>query len=216
MTTRQFSSLYGGVVSFAGQSGNVAPASTWANRPSASGNAMRIIFITDIGDGHGSFWISDGTYWYPWNGYVTLASSAVAVSGAGDTNENTLSSTTIPANMLALNGLIKVTFNVQNNNSGGTKTWRVRYTTASGNVYFLAQNTTVVAGTFVCEIQYRNSSTSNIGGSGSTNVSFGAHGAPLTASTDNTIDNTVVITGQKSSGADTITLDTYRVEVITP
>lgn len=48
----------------------------WADRPAAASYIGRVIRVTDVGPEAGSLFISDGTYWVPLNGIVTLAAEA--------------------------------------------------------------------------------------------------------------------------------------------
>lgn len=48
----------------------------WADRPAAASYIGRVIRVTDVGPAAGSLFISDGTYWVPLNGHVTLAAEA--------------------------------------------------------------------------------------------------------------------------------------------
>lgn len=48
----------------------------WAARPAAAAYSGQIIRITDVGPSAGSLFISDGTYWGPLNGHLTLFSGA--------------------------------------------------------------------------------------------------------------------------------------------
>lgn len=80
----------------------------WADRPSASSNAGRVIRITDVGVSvGGSHWISDGTYWRPVNGYIVLQQQAgsiatplAAVTGVTTSMLVPSKSLVIPAGML--------------------------------------------------------------------------------------------------------------------
>lgn len=139
-----------------------------------------------------------------------LARSAVAASGAADTNENTLATITIPANMMGASGIVKVTTWWAYTNSANNKTLRIKYNgTAAAS---LVATTTVQA-----EV------TAYIVNRGATNSQFvrgeskTAAAIATTAGTDaedTTADSTILITGQKASGGETLTLEGYVVEVI--
>ena len=49
----------------------------WANRPEASSAKGEVFYFSDIGP-NGSYWISNGEFWSPMNGEVTLFSSGVS------------------------------------------------------------------------------------------------------------------------------------------
>lgn len=152
-------------------------------------------------------------------GFATvLAQSFVAASGAADTNENALATITVPANTLGANGGVRVhTFWTFTNNANN-KIIRVRFGGAAGTAYIgsvLASRSSAMA---VTVINNRNATNSQAGNSLGTDSSGGAlsGGAIVTSSVDTTASTTIVISGQKATGTDTLTLEGYLVEVIKP
>ena len=58
---------------------NVYTTSTNALLPTAASASGLTYRVTDIGGTNGSLWRSNGTYWYPANGYVVLLKSAIPI-----------------------------------------------------------------------------------------------------------------------------------------
>jgi hypothetical protein len=147
-------------------------------------------------------------------GSVVLAQSGVAVSGAADTNENALATITIPANSLGINGSIRVWHLWTVTNSANNKTMRVRFSGASGTIYNQIVLTTSAINHQLTVITNRGATNSQVG-SASLSSSFGASAsANVTSAVDTTADTTIVITGQKASAGETITLERYMVEIV--
>jgi hypothetical protein len=65
---------------------------------------------------------------------IILGASAVAVSGAADTNENILATITIPAGAMGLNGILRVYADYTVTNNANAKTLRVRLSGIGGTV----------------------------------------------------------------------------------
>lgn len=146
-----------------------------------------------------------------------LASSFVAVSGAGDTVENTLATITVPANALGANGILRIQTIWTYTNSANNKILRVRYSGASGTVFKTQTATTTVAAYNETIIANRGLTNSQVGPFSSIQAALGtATGASITAAIDTTAATTIVITGEKASGGETLTLDGYMVELIKP
>jgi hypothetical protein len=145
-----------------------------------------------------------------------LGTTGAAVSGSADTNENTLATVVVPAGAMGLNGLIRVQTLWTLTNSANNKTLRVKF----GGTSFLDVALTTVA-SFADQrvIQNRNSVSSQIG-KPTGNMSAGGWGtassAVTTASIDTSAAVTILITGQKASAGETLTLESYLIEMITP
>lgn len=144
-----------------------------------------------------------------------LAQSGAAVTGAADTNENTLATITVPANTLGANGAIRVTVFWSVNNNGNVKTGRVRFSGAAGTVYATHTLTSSTGGMLIATIQNANATNAQVGAS--VGHSFGGGfggGGGATSAVDTTASTTVVITGQKATAGDTFTMTGYLAEVI--
>lgn len=143
---------------------------------------------------------------------VVLAKSSVAVSGAADTNENTLATITIPANSMGPNGFLRLFLAYTFTNSANNKTLRARLGGVSGTAY-LSQIVTT-SNTFQASIWIgnRNAANSQVGTTNAP-VIGGSTQSLTTSSVDTSAVTTLVITGQKASGSETLTLESYIAEV---
>lgn len=148
-----------------------------------------------------------------------LAASAAAVSGAADTAENILATVNIPGGAMGLNGMLRVETKWTVTGSANAKTCRVRLGGIGGQAYQLtAFGASDIAQHDLTTIANRGAANSQIGrissaGAGGWGVSTGAH---TTASIDTSAATTLVITGQKASAGETLTLEAYLVELIIP
>jgi hypothetical protein len=150
---------------------------------------------------------------------VLLAQSFVAVSGAADTNENTLATITVPANALGANGCLVIRTSWEVTNNANAKTGRVRFSGASGTVFHAPSLASIASAAFETLIANVNATNSQKGGSSSAAGTGGWGGSSValpTASVDTTAETTIVITGQKGTGTDTLTLAGYQVYFIRP
>ncbi len=145
-----------------------------------------------------------------------LGTSVAAVSGSADTNENTLATVVLPAGAMGLNGLVRVQTLWTLTNSANNKTLRVKF---GGSSFLDVTLTTVASFADQRVIQNRNSVSSQIG-KPTGNMAAGGWGtassAVTTASIDTSAAVTILITGQKASAGETLTLESYLIELITP
>jgi hypothetical protein len=195
----------------------VAGSTTWADRPDATLHNGKIIRISDVGTA-GSLWMSDGTRWYPMNGRVTLAMSGAGLNAPGDTNENPLVTITIPAGIMGVNGTLMIDHLWTLTNNANVKTLRVRFSGASGTTFYSANNASSNGVHTQTWIQNRNAANSQVGGFAGDPIAYRASPTvtPSTAAIDTTAATTVVISAQKGTAGDTVTLDRYQVDLITP
>jgi hypothetical protein len=150
-------------------------------------------------------------------GWYILAQSAVPVSGAADTNENTLATITVPANAMGPNGSLRVSVYFTFTGSTNAKTLRARFSGGAGTQYVnigtAASATTALS--FEVLIQNRNATNSQVGGMPNYPVQQNSSSpgvwttSTATSSVDTTAATTIVITGQKATGAETLTLERY-------
>lgn len=191
---------------------------TWANRPSAASNTGVVIRITDIGGSAGSRWISDGTYWKPESGRVVLAASGAAVSCDATTNENALATFTLPAYSMGVNGILNIVATWSYTNSANNKIVRIRFGGIAGERLLDSTQTTTASLRTWTEWQNRNRTDQQAGGTGqSSSLLAGGIGAAVFTSTQSTIiDQPVILTGTKASGAEVLTLERYVAELIVP
>lgn len=142
-----------------------------------------------------------------------LAASGVSASHTGNTNETTLATVTIPANALGANGLIEVYTQWSWTASANGKTARVRLGGAAGTIFcaMAAQASSASLRDFR-SIQNRNATNSQIGGAAAAQYAS-TSGAVVTGAIDTTAAVDLVISGQLSTGTETISLEGYWVKV---
>lgn len=195
--------------------GNYYGSYTFATKPTASNYPSgSVIRITDVGvsGNAGSIWVTDGTYWSPENGHIVLASSAVAQSHTGNTDETALASLSIPAGLIGPNGTLVISGKFSHPISSNVKTMRVNLaSTTLCQVAASASNGTLA---FEWRISNRNSESSQLGHfTGNTGVG-GSAASFNTGTVDTSQAQTLAITAQLSSGAETITLEGYSIELL--
>lgn len=143
-----------------------------------------------------------------------LAASGVAVSTTGNVVENILATVTIPANSLGANGIIRIFTIWTHTNSANAKTCRVRLGDIGGAIYDQQVLTTTLTTRSMRWIMNRNATNSQIGGF-PTGIAFATSSvAIVTSSIDTTAPTELVFTGQNSVGSETITLESYFVEIM--
>lgn len=148
-------------------------------------------------------------------GVRILAQSAAGVSGAADANENTLATVTVPGGALGLNGRLRVTALFTVTNSVNNKVLRVRFSGISGTIYHTVTLTTNASYKVEADIANRGATNSQVGGMASIGGGWGTSGsAVITSAVDTTADTTLLITGQKVTAGETLTLESYLVELI--
>lgn len=183
----------------------------WASRPSASANANSRIFVTDVG--RGAWFRSDGTDWIPEAGRIVLYNGYpnASTSGSG-TNEETLLTKTIPADLLGrFGGLESVqVWNTTRNIS--TKTARVKI---GGISYSSQQGTTTSNNNMVNKIHmWQSGAGTQIGGTLISGGFGSGSGASVTSSITTTNAFDVAWTGQAGISGDVVTLKTVRLEAV--
>lgn len=144
---------------------------------------------------------------------VVLAKSAIAVAApANDANENVLATITIPAGALGANGFLDVEVAFSHTNSSNSKQMRVRLGGVSGTQLISTPATTTAASRFFVRAQNRNSQSSQA--VGPTTGQIGSSSTSLfNCAIDLSTEQTLVITGQKATGSETLTLERYVVTI---
>jgi hypothetical protein len=208
-----------GVVAVDGDTGGTTPGTLYAYglyaaMPAASAFTGQYYFATDIGVNGIMVYSNGTTRTAAWP--QVLARSAVPVSAAADTTENTLATITIPAGLMGLSGGLRINGVWTYTNSGNNKTPRVRFGGAAGTAYQSTVATTTASARWPLNIQNRNSASSQIGGvAASANGPVGLSAASnVTSTVDTSAETTLVFTGQKASAGETITLESYIVEIL--
>jgi hypothetical protein len=143
---------------------------------------------------------------------VILGSSGAAVSGAADTNENTLATIAIPAGAMGLNGILRVTTLWTMTSSGNNKIVRTKLGTTD---FGAATLTATVAYREQRQIHNRNSAASQVAFTQANGSSWGSAAGANQTGTENTATAlNLLITGQKATAGETLTLEAYLVELI--
>jgi len=162
--------------------------------------------ILDETDGRN--WAKAAGLWYP------LQSSAVAASCPADTTEDVLATVTIPAGSMGANGWLRMMGFWSFTNNGNNKTVRVRLGGVSGTVLLQYVFTTHINMRAMLEIGNANSQSSQVGTLSYSTSSGATQSAKNTAAIDTSSATTLVFTGQKASSGDTLTLESYLVELL--
>jgi hypothetical protein len=145
-------------------------------------------------------------------GHVLAASGAQIADKGNVTSEQTFVTVTIPANALGANGQVRVWTTWNHTNSANDKTLRVKF---GGTNFHGVVSTTTVTTASLAQIQNRNATNSQTAGTSITGGGLGSGATnPVTAAIDTTAAVTLLITGQKETGTETLTLERYLVEVI--
>lgn len=147
----------------------------------------------------------------PDRGWQIVDQSSVAIIAPADTVENTLATITIPANRMGKNGRLRITAHWSNTNTADDKIFRIRFggsqATASINTTNLQVRTNV-------EISNRNALNSQIVSIPGLSTAWGPSASAVLPLTINTAANAnITITGQKETAGDTLTLESYVVEM---
>lgn len=148
------------------------------------------------------------------SGVFLLGASAVSASGAADTAENTLATITVPGGMMGANDYLEIHTAWSVTNNANVKTARVRFSSISGTEYLLTGLASYLNGRFITTIHNANSVSSQKGGGPpGGQVGVGTSAIP-TSSVDTSADTTIVITAQKATSGDTMTLERYSVILV--
>jgi hypothetical protein len=139
---------------------------------------------------------------------IILAQSAVAVSLTGTTAETALASIPIPAGLIGKNGTIRIFALFTYTNSANAKTMNAKL---GGQLLFSNSSSTTVSQQPIIITHNRNSLSSQI----TSNSSSGATTASPNATTvDTSVDQVLQLTGTLASSGETITLESYTVEIL--
>ncbi len=151
-------------------------------------------------------------------GVYILAASAAPVSVTGTASETALATITIPAGAMGVNGAVRIWTQWSYTNSGNAKTLRTRFGGIGGTQYMSVAPTTTASMRDVPRIiQNRGAANSQVGGVISATAGFApTTGAPVTSAIDTTLAADIVLTGTLANTGETITLESYLVELIVP
>lgn len=194
----------------------IASTYTWLALPLPSAY-IGAAYVSDVGLS-GSLWYSNGVTWGLVGGDAVLArgNADINVTG-GSTSEEDLVSITIPAGLMGVNGQLEVTHFWEATNNANVKTMRVKL----GGTAFFANATAINSNAIFLppptRIWNRNSQSSQMAfaaANGNTTIATGT--AKTTGTVDTSAATTLAISGQKATGADTLTLIGYVVRLIRP
>lgn len=144
---------------------------------------------------------------------IVLAKSAVQVSHTGDVLEFVLATIVVPP--LGLNSGLRITALFSYTNSVNAKTFRVRFSGASGTIYHSQAPTATASLRTQCEIWNRNALNSQIGGlAGGTGGWAASATANPTSAVDTSVATSLVISGQLAAAGETLNLEQYLIELI--
>jgi len=157
------------------------------------------------------------------NRIVVLGSSAVAASAPADATEDILATVNVPAGVMGASGWLRLTSLWSFTGSTNSKTMRARLGGIGGTAYLSAATTTaghvslydrrIIANRALTNSQVGLQTTLL---TGQTVVDGFSTAASLTSAIDTTALTTLVFTGQKATSGETLTLDSYLVELIIP
>lgn len=145
---------------------------------------------------------------------IILGSSGAAAGVTGTTSETQLASITVPAGAMGKNGAVGITTLWSYTNSANGKTVRVRFGGPSGVAYQTLVATTTATLQTQTIIINNNSTGAQKAFTGLTLPYATSTSALTTSSVDTTAATTIYISGQLASSGETITLESYTVELI--
>ena len=147
----------------------------------------------------------------------TGGSSSAAASGTATASEEARATITIPKKLLGRYGRIKITTSWNYTNGADDKTMRVRFSTISGTAFTEILSTTTQTASLQTEI-INNAATNSQKGRAPATVNGWTAGTaaaiPTSVVDTDAADTTVVISGQKETAGDTLTLESYSVEIL--
>lgn len=142
---------------------------------------------------------------------------AAVTAPANDTAENILATISIAAGLMGANDSLEITTLWSFTGSTNLKTMRARLGGIGGTAFMAAARNTGTEVSLQQQtiIRNRNAQNSQVGWTASVTASFGVGtAAVLTGAIDMTALQTLVITGQKATGSETITLESYSVKLV--
>lgn len=143
-----------------------------------------------------------------------LAQSAVPSSVTGTISQTALASLTIPGNAIGPNGSLRITTLWTVTNNSDTKSIGATF---GGTVFMNKSLTTSDSFQAQTIIRNRGVTNSQVSSSPSAVADYGSSGANTqTGTVDTTQNQTLNITGTLGTSSDTITLESYTVEVLNP
>lgn len=146
-----------------------------------------------------------------------LAQSAVPASVTGTLSETTLATITIPAGAMGVNGSVRVRARFSYTGSTNNKAVRVRF--GGAQLLFVDNANTAgnIGAQLLFDIANRGATNSQIGGSAGTGgVNAQIQNAFSASAIDTTAAVNLTLTAQLANTGETITLESYTVEILNP
>lgn len=189
---------------------------TWAARPTASGATGKIIMISDIGVA-GTMFISNGTYWYPLNGRATIAkATAQSLTTPSDTNDNQLVAITLLGGLCVPGSTVEIITTWTKTGTAGAGTYRPKLGGSSGtSLGTVTHTSTNTAAQYMTRFQVGAAFNAQSGYGGGSTPFGGTTAATPTATKDLSTDQYLSLCLQLANAADSMTLTSYQVTLIT-
>lgn len=146
--------------------------------------------------------------------WYVISKSAVAASNTATTNEEALATITLPP--LSANAIIRINTSWICTNGANSKTFRIRLGGLGGTAFMSITSTTIDMAILSRIIQNQNatnSQKSNAWLTATGSEQTGGSVVPVTGAIDTSVSTSLVITGQKASAGDILTLSSYSVEL---
>lgn len=148
---------------------------------------------------------------------VVLAALATGWSHTGDTLETALVTIPIAAGLMSANAVLRIGTLWSFTNSANNKTPRIRLGGIAGTQFFNAVFTTNASYTESRSIRNRGATNSQVGtAAGSIATAGGTGTAVTTGAVDMSVAQDLVLSGQCANAGETITLESYTVELLVP
>jgi len=145
------------------------------------------------------------------SGNVIVGQSGVAASVTGTLSETTLASVVIPAGMLGLNGVLRITALWSATNNANTKSCVYRL---GGTPICSTGITSFASYQDQRNMRNRGALNSQINFVGAASFGSGSGVAPLATAIDTSVDKTLTLTAILTNTSDTVTLEGYTVEIL--
>jgi hypothetical protein len=148
-----------------------------------------------------------------------LGGSAVAFTNGATTTEDIFATIALPGGIMGLNGRLRIATEWTETGSTNTKTHRVRLGGIGGTAYAAVVNGSAAITDLQLHniIQNKGAANSQSGwGYGVANNTGIFAPARVTSAVDTSVATTLVITGQKALAGETLTLESWSVELLLP
>lgn len=188
---------------------------SFANLPAAASNSGKTATVTDIGVTGRSAWRSDGTRWGPVGGQLLHYNSGAAVSAPGDVNENVLITVTLRGGSLGLSGGIEAVVDLSLTSNANAKTLRWRLGGLSGTV--ISSLNAASKSADLCFMYFSNRGSASAQKIATWDIFTNAtYQNSSTTAVDTTQSIDLVLTMQKASAGDTVTVNQALIRQIGP